>query len=497
MRELGLELPTGWDYACLGDVAKYLNGRAFKSSEWEQTGKPIIRIQNLNNPRAKFNYSNDDFEERYSVKNGDLLFAWSASLGAYIWRGSEAWLNQHIFKVLPKKHITKEFLYYLINNFLNELYSKTHGSGMVHITKKNFEATQIGLPPLPEQHRIVEKIETLFSELDSGVENLKAAKVQLGRCRQSVLKSAFEGKLTEAWRREHADELESAGSLLERIKAEREAANEKKLDEWKEAVKAWEANGKEGKKPAKPKKLKDFSPFSPEDEKQFTVIPKEWQRVKLEWLGEVQLGRQRSPKHISNKYPTKYIRAANITEQGISTSDVLDMEFTPDEFKRYVMKDDDIVVAEASGSPNQVGKPAIWKSQIENCCFQNTVIRLRPFIRMSEYIFWHLKYLYISGTLAKLAGGVGINHLSAGTLASIVSPICSLDEQHQMVNEIESRLSEADAMEKAIDESLQKAERLRQSILKKAFEGKLVPQDENDERASEILKRINVRKEIK
>ena len=85
----------------LGNVAKYINGRAFKPSEWEETGLPIIRIQNLTDKKAKYNYTSLKHDDKFLVKNGDLLFAWSASLGAHIWQGNEAWLNQHIFKVLP------------------------------------------------------------------------------------------------------------------------------------------------------------------------------------------------------------------------------------------------------------------------------------------------------------------------------------------------------------------------------------------------------------
>ena len=146
-------------------VADYINGRAFKPTEWQNEGKPIIRIQNLNNHTAKFNYSPLKHEEKYIVKNGDLLFAWSASLGAYIWHGQEAWLNQHIFKIHPYRCIDKNFLYYLLTDVTAGLYAKSHGSGMVHVTKGKFESTEIVLPPLPEATgAFVAKIEALFSD---------------------------------------------------------------------------------------------------------------------------------------------------------------------------------------------------------------------------------------------------------------------------------------------------------------------------------------------
>ena len=175
----------------LGTVATYINGRAFKPSEWEKTGMPIIRIQNLTSENAPYNYSKGIFEEKYIVHNGDLLFAWSASLGAHIWKGQDAWLNQHIFKVLPKEGIDRDYLYYFLLAVVAELYAKTHGSGMVHITKAPFMNTPIPVPSLPEQQRIVSRIEELFSQLDAGVKTLKKTKAQLAVYRQAVLKEAF------------------------------------------------------------------------------------------------------------------------------------------------------------------------------------------------------------------------------------------------------------------------------------------------------------------
>jgi len=180
----------------LGTVATYINGRAFKPTEWEESGTPIIRIQNLTDPSAKYNYSKANHEEKYKVVEGDLLFAWSASLGAHIWKNNDAWLNQHIFKVIPNYNISRDYLYYYLCQVVLELYTKTHGTGMVHITKEPFLMTPIPVPPFEEQKRIVSRIEEMFSQLDAGVETLKKTKAQLAVYRQAVLKEAFEGKLT-------------------------------------------------------------------------------------------------------------------------------------------------------------------------------------------------------------------------------------------------------------------------------------------------------------
>lgn len=189
-------MTKNYELKTLGSAATYINGRAFKPSEWESTGLPIVRIQNLTDKNAKCHYSSAAYEEKYKIHNGDLLFAWSASLGAHIWNQNDAWLNQHIFKVIPNDNINKLYLYYYLQKVIAELYLKTHGSGMVHITKGPFMNTSIPVPSYTEQSRIVAHIEELFSELDKAVDTLKTTKEQLEVYRQAVLKEIFDSVST-------------------------------------------------------------------------------------------------------------------------------------------------------------------------------------------------------------------------------------------------------------------------------------------------------------
>lgn len=193
----------------LGDVAEYINGRAFKPIEWEKEGLPIIRIQNLTNSNNIVNRTTKSYEEKYFIKNGDLLFAWSASLGAYIWNGGDAWLNQHIFKIIPNADISKKYLYYFLLQVIDELYSKTHGSGMVHIALKPFKSTPIPVPSLDVQKRIVERIESLFAKLDEAKENLQNVLDGFEPRKAAILHKAFTGELTVNWRKQHGVTMDS------------------------------------------------------------------------------------------------------------------------------------------------------------------------------------------------------------------------------------------------------------------------------------------------
>ena len=141
--------------------------------------------------------------------------------------------------------------------------------------------SQFPLAPLEEQKNIVAKIEELFSELDSGIASLKTAQEQLKIYRQSLLKHAFEGKLTEQWRKDNANQLETPEQLLARIQTERETRYQQQLDEWKQAVKDWEAKGKEGKKPSKPKEIEVITTTTLDTEHYLSGAPKSWLITKL------------------------------------------------------------------------------------------------------------------------------------------------------------------------------------------------------------------------
>jgi type I restriction enzyme S subunit len=205
------EVPEGWSQAPIGSLCDLKNGRAFKPTEWSNQGLPIVRIQNLNNPNAKFNCFEGSFEDRYLLTGGELLFAWSGtpgtSFGAHVWRGGKAVLNQHIFRVdFDTANLDKRFFRYAINQKLDELIGVAHGGvGLRHVTKGTFENTEISLPPLAEQKRIADKLEAVLGRVNACRARLDRVPDLLKRFRQSVLAAATSGQLTEDWREENFD----------------------------------------------------------------------------------------------------------------------------------------------------------------------------------------------------------------------------------------------------------------------------------------------------
>lgn len=197
---------------------------AFKPSDWSESGLPIIRIQNLNNAEASFNYFDGEIDDRFRVVKGDLLFAWSGtpgtSFGAHIWTGPEAVLNQHIFKVdFDRAAIDAEYLCYAINQTLGEQISKAHGGvGLQHVTKEAFSSTKIPLPPLKEQVRLARDVAKLVAQASKGRELLQGFARLAEKSRQSLLVAAFDGEISAKWRASHQN-IENAARLLDRVPA--------------------------------------------------------------------------------------------------------------------------------------------------------------------------------------------------------------------------------------------------------------------------------------
>lgn len=173
-------------------------------------------------------------------------------------------------------------------------------------------------------------------------------------------------------------------------------------------------------------------------------LPGHWRVQLLDEVAEVRLGRQRSPKNHDGTQMRPYLRAANVGWSGLLLEDVKHMNFTDNEMTVYALHPGDIVLTEASGSPDEVGKPALWSGEMNECAFQNTLIRVRSRWPYPRYLLHYFRWLALSKQFAADARGVGIHHIGRASLARRVIPLPPLSEQRRLVEILEEHLSRLD-----------------------------------------------------
>lgn len=180
-------MTTEWERKPLAALADYVNGRAFKPSEWTAVGAPIVRIAQMTNPDKDANCFDGDVEERHQIDNGDLLFSWSATLMTRLWDRGPAILNQHIFRVIERPGADRGFLRHLIDHHIPELAERSHGSTMKHIRKGVLSDLEVLVPPLAEQKRIAE----ILRSVDEAIQATRAVIDQTRKVKQGLLQQLF------------------------------------------------------------------------------------------------------------------------------------------------------------------------------------------------------------------------------------------------------------------------------------------------------------------
>jgi len=326
------------------------------------------------------------------------------------------------------------------------------------------------LPPLPEQRRIVIKIEELLTQLDAGVASLKKVQAQLKRYRQAVLKAAFEGRLTQEWR-ERKNASISVQKLLEQISSERKKIIEK--------------SGKN---------VKPTQPISDEESAQLPKLPEEWTWVKIDALSNMITDGKHGDCQDENNSGFFFLSAKDVKNGKLHYKEARQVkkEDFLEVYNRTSLESGDIVITN-SGT---IGRVAV----IENTpltrytSFQKSVAIIKP---VKGFFDSHYLAYYLMGSvqsLEKKSKGTAQKNLLIRDIKDFPIAFPPHDEQQVIIEEIERYFSQIDHLEKTITTSLRQAESLRQSILKQAFEGKLVPQDPNDEPASILLERIKAEK---
>jgi type I restriction enzyme S subunit len=481
-----MELTNRWVNCQLGDIVTLRNGYAFKSEEYQEHGVPIIRISDINDSvveisNSKNIYQHEEFE-KYTVNCGDILIAMSgATTGKFgIYKGiAKAYQNQRVGNLLlvSEANTNKTFIYYLLFSLKRRIEKDAYGGAQPNISGNKVEAIEIELPPLNEQHRIVAKIEELFSELDKGIENLKTAREQLKVYRQALLKHAFEGKLTAQWRAENQNKLETADALLKRIQQERTQRYQQQLTDW-------QATG--GSKPKAPKSL---PPLTAEELAELPKLPEGWGWVKVGNVGSVGTGitplKGRSDFYANGNIP--WVTSGALNENFVTKASDFVTDLALKETNLRIYPKHTLLIA-LYGEGKTRGKCS--ELLIEATTNQAIAAIVQEGIseNLRKYMKWFFQKNYGDIRL-KSSGGVQPN-LNLSIIENTLFPMCSIEEATQVVDAIESKLSEVDQLDQTIATSLQQAEALRQSILKKAFSGQLVPQDPHDEPASELLVRI-------
>lgn len=416
-----IKLPKDWKKIPLGEVCKLKNGFAFKSTHYKADGVPVIRISDIKDgfivPKNTVRVSEKIDYDRYIIKIDDILVAMSgATTGKFgIFKAMEvAYQNQRVgkFDILNKKILDNNFLLYQLHALKRQIEKNAYGGAQPNISSKKIEEMEIVLPPLQTQQVIVSKIEELFSELDKGLECLKTAQQQLKTYRQSVLKWAFEGKLTN--KNVKDDELPKGWktTLITEI-----------VEKNKHALKA--------------------GPFGSSLKKEFYV----------------------------QKGYKVYGQEQVISGDPFFGNYFIDREKYED-LKTCQIKPNDILISLVG----TVGKVLLLPENCEPGIINPRLIK----ISLDRKIYFpnFFKYYFESSVVkmfySNVTKGTTMDVLNLGIIKTIPFPLPSIKEQQQIVKEIESRLSVADNMEESINQSLQQAEALRQSILKKAFEGELI-----------------------
>jgi len=468
-------LPCCWHWSNLGDIISYIgSGITPKGGKavYQSSGIPFIRSQNVYPGNLRLEdvaYINAELHESMSrthiLPNDVLLNITGASIGRsavippFFKDGN---VNQHVCILRLFSQIDSNYISWFLNSPLGQkqIMDSQFGVTRQGLNYSQARMLQVPLAPLAEQQRIVARIEELFSRMDAGVKALQKAKVQLQRYRQSVLKAAVEGRLTEEWRKAHPD-VEPAENLLRRI-AEKQHNGKRKTNELLNC-----------------------------DLYELLNLPETWTWTRIGDISEqIQYGT--SEKAGEDPIGIPVIRMGNIQEGKLAFEKLKYMPNDFPEVNKFILRDGDVLF-NRTNSAELVGKTAVYKNYHAKSVFASYLIRIA--VDKTVYNPDFLSYFinstygrkYIAAVVSQQVGQANVN----GTkLASMTIPLPSIEEQAKTVEHVERNIFESAETEVNIVRIQSHTDYLRQSILKHAFEGKLVPQDPNEGPASVLLERI-------
>jgi type I restriction enzyme S subunit len=481
------ELPIGWEITKIGKFAEVIMGQSPPSDTYnnEKIGLPFFQ------GKAEFTDLHPAIKKWCSEPNkiglpNDILVSVRAPVGSVNIANVECCIGRGLSAI---RYIEcNKFLFYFFKHIEKKLDEQGTGTTFRAISGEVLKNFPIYLPPVKEQHRIVAKIETLFSELDKGIESFKTAREQLKIYRQSLLKHAFSGKLTEQWRAENPDKLENAQALLQRIETERQ-------QRYQQQLKDWEANDKQG---SKPKALKTLPPLTTEELAALPELPNGWIYIRAEEISDfITKGTTPSKELLfEGNGEIPFIKVYNLTKTGF-----LDFSIDPTFVSR---KTHNGFLARSKVYPGDVlmnivgpplGKVSIVPDSYPEWNINQAISIFRTNLISSRFLATYLAHEdTVRVMMKKSKATAGQFNLTLEICRETLIPFCGKNEQAEIENLIDAKTFGIDQLDQTITTALQQAEALRQSILKKAFSGQLVPQDPSDEPASVLLERIRLEK---
>ncbi len=418
-----------------------------------------------------------------------LMAMYGATVGRLGILNVDSSTNQAVCAIFNyHKLFVNEYLFFYLLSMRQKMLKDSFGGAQPNLSQGYIKSIEIPFAPLNEQKKIVAKIEKLFSNLDNSDKYLLHLEKQLKRYRQSVLKSAFEGELTKEWKKKQSN-LETADELLEKIKIERTLYIENEIREkFKDKTEKWI------KDKVKNEVDKFYSTLKPiEDEEKPFEVPNHWVWVRLDELSKkITDGTHFTPTYVAEG--VSFISVKDIKDKKINFENCkyISKEEHIELYKRCNPENNDVLITK-SGT---IGRTCVVNVDREFSLFVSVAL-IKPFTSLLNpyYLMYRLdNYINMTDIQQTIKGGV-IKNLHIVDMRQLIFPIFSLEEQNEIVKQIEKHFSIIDKLEAVVQQSIKESKRLKQSILKQAFEGKLVEQDPNDESASILLEKIAKAKE--
>jgi type I restriction enzyme S subunit len=480
--EQPFEIPSHWTWSTFEEIGTWTGGGTpskRKTSYWEGD---IPWVSPKDMKRLEIDDTEDHVTEAAIVDSAtklvpanSLLFVTRSGILERTLPTARAsvpvTINQDLKALTLAEGVDPQFLLYYTRGVEHSILRQCskHGTTVASLESGRLYRYPVPVPSPSEQRRIVAKIEELFSNLDAGMADLQTARQQLERYRLSVLQAAVEGRLTADWRRTH--DPKPAGQLLERILQERR-------EQWEERYRRERYTSK-GKEPPSGWKDRYNEPEAPQTE-ELDDLPRGWTWATLQQIGEWTGGN--TPKRSNDDY------WEDGTIPWVSPKDMgpREMHETEDYMTEFAVEDANAKRA-PEGSILFVTRSSILQrtlpvavARVEVTINQDLKALRMPSVVNEDYVlFWSLAR---NGQLRYdcMKDGTTVQSLRSEDLYSYPIPLPPLAEQKQIVDEVERLLSVADDAAATVEGEHTRAERLRQSILKQAFSGRLVPHDENE-----------------